>query len=343
MTVGAGRPLRFLGLVAGGWVAMRVAVAVQGGASVATAIEAIVPLPRVASAAAPRIAGGIVPPAEPVDWGPPLRLPRTATSAVGPVAIAAGPAAATVRGAAPDPAVAPFAQTSAARAEILPPAPPLPATPLARTRTARRLSVSSWMIARTGFGAGDGAVSPQLGGTQGGVRVDYALTPGIAATARLAAPATGIGRELSVGIAWRPRGVPLRIVAEQRIALDGGRSGPSASVSGGVDAVRLPAGFRLEGYGQAGVVVRGSAEAFVDGSARATRPLGAIGDVALDAGVGTWGGAQRGVARVDVGPTLGARIPVFGQRLRIAADWRHRIAGNARPASGPALTMGLDF
>ncbi|WP_204317143.1 hypothetical protein, partial [Klebsiella aerogenes] len=29
--------------------------------------------------------------------------------------------------------------------------------------------------------------------------------------------------------------------------------------------------------------------------------------------------------------------------LRIALDWRQRVAGEARPGSGPALTLGADF
>lgn len=199
------------------------------------------------------------------------------------------------------------------------------------------------MIARSGIGVGSSAFAPQLGGTQGGVRVDYGIARKLAATARIAAPAAGAGRELSVGIAWRPAGVPLRFVAEQRFALDGGRGGPSVGVSGGVDAVRLPAGFRLEGYGQAGVILRDGVEHFVDGSARATRGLVAVGGIEIDAGAGAWGGAQRDVARFDIGPTVGARVPIVGQTLRVAVDWRQRVAGHARPGSGPALTLGMDF
>ncbi len=228
-------------------------------------------------------------------------------------------------------------------AEILPPTAPLPALPSPQTSVGKRLSFSSWVIARSGGGAGSSAYAPQLGGTQGGLRVDYALIHGLAATARIAAPAAGAGRELSLGIAWRPAGVPLRVVAEHRIALDGARGGPSVGVSGGVDAARLPAGFRLEGYGQAGVIIRNGVEHFIDGSARATRGVAELGTVKIDAGAGLWGGAQRGVARLDVGPTIGARVPILGPTVRIAVDWRQRVAGHARPGSGPALSVGMDF
>ena len=52
---------------------------------------------------------------------------------------------------------------------------------------------------------------------------------------------------------------------------------------------------------------------------------------------------QPGAARVDVGPRLTLRLPEVGQGSRIALDWRQRIAGDARPASGLALTLASDF
>ena len=137
--------------------------------------------------------------------------------------------------------------------------------------------------------------------------------------------------------------MPLRFVAEHRLALDGGRSGPALGVSGGVSDVRLTAGFRLEGYGQAGAILRDGIERYLDASIRTARPLASVADIAIDIGVGAWGGTQRGVARLDVGPGIAARIPVAGRAVRASLDWRQRIAGNARPGSGPALTLGSDF
>ncbi|MFN7029598.1 MAG: hypothetical protein ACK4PC_09535 [Sphingopyxis sp.] len=37
------------------------------------------------------------------------------------------------------------------------------------------------------------------------------------------------------------------------------------------------------------------------------------------------------------------RLPDVGEGSRIALDWRQRIAGDARPASGLALTLASDF
>jgi len=340
MRIRNGRPLRFLGLVGTSWVLFRVSMAWQPDIPPPDILDEV-PLLTM----------------EPQATGLPLGLPprvrpvHPAKPSVGVMSMSPvfSRAAAPTDGTAvlvgsktktPPTAFSPLPIT--APSEITLPNSPLPAT-LPASAPRKRLSVSSWLIARSGVGGGSSAFAPQLGGTQGGVRVDYTLTDRIAATGRLAAPAAGAGRELSLGVAWRPAGVPLRFVAEQRIALDGGRGGPSVGVSGGVDAVPLAAEFRLEGYGQAGIIVRDGIEHFVDGSVRATRRLSTPAGIGVDAGVGAWGGTQRGATRLDIGPTIGARIPVFGQKLRVALDWRQRVAGDARPGSGPALTMGMDF
>jgi len=36
-------------------------------------------------------------------------------------------------------------------------------------------------------------------------------------------------------------------------------------------------------------------------------------------------------------------LPDLGEGTRIALDWRQRLAGNARPESGLALTLASDF
>jgi len=339
-----GRPLRFLAGLTGGWVTVRIGLLWHAGMPLPDAIRAVLPVPTRAIAAAtpPLAASAAVTPAT----APPIAV---ATRAVVPPPAGLSPAPdsirvqmaliAMTRFGAPVDGAAPATPT-AAIAQAVPVAGG--GTALGGTSVAGRLSVSSWMIARGGTGAA-AALAPQLGGTQGGIRVDYALAHGIAATARMAAPAAGAGRELSLGVAWRPRGVPLRVVAEQRLALDGGRGGPALGISGGVAAVQLPASFSLEGYAQAGAILRGGIDHYVDGSARATRVVGDVGGITLDAGAGAWGGAQRGVTRLDLGPSIGAAVPVAGRRLRVAVDWRQRVAGHARPGSGPSLTLGTDF
>ncbi|MES2337888.1 MAG: hypothetical protein V4537_07330 [Pseudomonadota bacterium] len=343
MIVGDGRPLRFLGLVAGGWVALRVAIVWQATGSLPQAIRGALPVPQIAAAAVAR------PDAPPVSAGA-GRWPVAIAVSSRPIAsVAASPVKATP----PDAVRVQLALLAMTRfgevapAQVIagsPFAPPVRDTPSPGGPAApSRLSISSWLVARGATGLGTTALSPQLGGTQGGLRVDYALSRGLAATARLAAPAAGAGREVSLGLAWRPKGVPLRFVAEQRIAIDGGRGGPALGVSGGVSELPLPGGLRVDGYAQAGTILRRGLEHYVDGSVRAARPVAELAGIALDAGGGAWGGAQRGVARFDIGPSIGARVSLGNRALRLSLDWRQRVAGGARPGSGPALTLGTDF
>jgi hypothetical protein len=49
---------------------------------------------------------------------------------------------------------------------------------------------------------------------------------------------------------------------------------------------------------------------------------------------------QPGLYRVDAGPRLSYE---FGRGIRIHADYRQRLAGEAAPSSGPALTIAGDF
>jgi hypothetical protein len=132
--------------------------------------------------------------------------------------------------------------------------------------------------------------------------------------------------------------VPLRILAERRQKIGSeARNAFALTVHGGASAVALPVGFQLDAYGQAGAVGARSRDLFVDGAARVSRPLGSL----LSVGAGAWGAAQPGARRVDVGPSAALRMPALG--ATISADWRFRVAGNARPGSGPALTLQTDF
>jgi hypothetical protein len=56
-----------------------------------------------------------------------------------------------------------------------------------------------------------------------------------------------------------------------------------------------------------------------------------------------WGSVQSAatvVARVDIGAGITARLPAG---LAVSGDWRWRVAGNAAPGSGPAVTVALAF
>ena len=73
------------------------------------------------------------------------------------------------------------------------------------------------------------------------------------------------------------------------------------------------------------------------------RPVAEVGDLGLRVGAGAWGGAQEGASRLDVGPTAAETFRLGDVRARLAADYRVRVAGEAEPASGPALTVSAGF
>ncbi|MBD8679933.1 hypothetical protein [Sphingomonas sp. CFBP 13720] len=204
------------------------------------------------------------------------------------------------------------------------------------------VSFGIWALARPGAATG-GPV--QLGGGQAGARVRVPVTHGerLALTARLSTPLAGTGREAAAGIEWRPFDAPVTLIAEQRVALDGGHGGTGVGVVAGLDRGDASVGFALEAYGQTGAVVRERIEPYADGAVRGLRQVGATPRAALRIGVGAWGGAQRGAGRLDIGPTAVVAVPVGGKSVRLAIDWRQRIAGNADPGSGPAVTLGSDF
>ncbi|QKS01932.1 hypothetical protein F9288_03820 [Sphingomonas sp. CL5.1] len=218
---------------------------------------------------------------------------------------------------------------------------PLP--PSSRPASARpRLAGSGWLIAR---GTGPATpFSPQLGGSQAGARLTYALGDSrrIAIAARFSSALATRQREAALGVDWQPTALPVHLFAEQRVAIAGTRGGPSAGVIAGLPPTPVAAGFSLDAYGQAGAIARGGGEGFVDGAARVTRPVAAIGATRVELGLGAWGGAQRGAARLDIGPAASVAVPA-AMPLRISLEWRQRVAGDARPGSGPALSIGADF
>jgi hypothetical protein len=55
---------------------------------------------------------------------------------------------------------------------------------------------------------------------------------------------------------------------------------------------------------------------------------------------GVWGGVQPGLYRIDAGPRISIRVR---DNVHAHVNWRQRLIGNARPASGPALTLAADF
>lgn len=351
-------PLRFLALVIGGWAAAR-------GAMLWPAAEPPTVPPGVEIANSPpmnsmqriegetnSLASGA--PARRVIWlalAPPEPAPRPAMArptmlmaASVPAPGAPAPALTIALGpAAPIPPVLAVAASS--------PRDVATAVPASRLQSAGpALTGYGWAHVRRGSGLALVPGSGQLGGSQAGIAAQWRLgtTPlgRLAATGRISgALAQRQGKEAAVGLALRPfEALALELAAERRIAIDrGGRNAFALSLRGGVSEVALPAGFRLDSYGQAGVVGLRRRDGFIDAQAVATRPLMTAGALSVRAGGGIWGAAQPGVSRLDFGPQLEARVSSDPIDIRIAASWRVRVAGNARPGSGPALTISTGW
>jgi hypothetical protein len=186
-----------------------------------------------------------------------------------------------------------------------------------------------------------------LGGSQAGARLTYRLKAISARPLLLSARASmpidpRDGAEAAIGLDWRPvKSLPLHLLAERRQALGKeGRSALSLTAYGGVSEAPLGP-LRIDAYAQAGVVGARSGDLFGDGALRISLPVDGEGRLKL--GAGAWAAAQPGISRVDIGPQASLRLPVAGRSVTVALDWRLRIAGEARPGSGPALTLATDF
>lgn len=228
----------------------------------------------------------------------------------------------------------------------------LPATSH-RAAAVRRWSVDGWLLLRQGGlapGAG-GLPPPAYGASQAGAVVRYRLAPAsrtrptlyLRATAATAAPR---GEEAALGLALRPLPrVPVTLSGEVRVANIGGSAAlrPAVMLVTELDRFALPAGLRGEAYAQAGYVGGRDGTPFADGQVRIDRALARLGSAELRAGGGAWGGVQRGAGRLDLGPSATLDFPLGGGQARIAADWRLRVAGQARPQSGAALTLSAGF
>lgn len=323
-----GRPLRALAIILGGWIAMRTALLWP---------DAVTPLRKMAE----RVAT-VARPVAPADADP---MPATpARAKAGSVALPLGRAPLETSAPLPAAVVTRSAPTPS------PSAPPEPVLALAgmvrygnaepASRGPSRWSRSGWAILR-GSGAAAGVATPQLGGSQAGGRIAYALGDDrrFAIALRVASAIGARQQEAAIGLEWRPTRLPIRLVAEQRIGIAGVRGGSGVGIVGGASAVRLPLAFRLDGYAQAGAIARDGGEGYADGSFRVARPVAG----GIDLGLGAWGAAQKGAHRLDVGPSASVAVPLGGRRVRVTLDWRHRVAGDARPESGLALSLGSDF
>lgn len=347
-----GAPLMFLVAVVGGWAVARVATFTPLSLTMPNAVSSAASPSRPALAASgfsPEVRFVLPDPGSRAgvreDWsrkGVALALPPTGFRVSDDTAIDADVRAPSTRK--PEAALAmapPGAPYPAGVIAVLPPAP----------RSASRWSADGWLLLRESEAVAGAAARPSYGRSQAGAVLRYGLAPSSAhlpqaylrATTALAGPRE---QEIATGLSARlARGVPLRVAAEVRVSETGGRTEvrPAAYAVTELPSFKLPLGTRSEIYLQGGYVGGSFATAFIDGQARIERPLLRSAGAEFSLGGGAWGGAQKGAARMDVGPTAALSFSLGPVRGRVAADYRFPMTGDAAPSSGPALTVSAGF
>lgn len=220
-------------------------------------------------------------------------------------------------------------------------------TPLPVPSSHRRLLVpvsgSAWVLYRPEARGLPLGSTGQLGGSQAGFRLIAPMTrsgtvrASIRASYALQSPHQA---ELAPGVSLKPlSGVPVELIAERRLRLSRGSKDATAMLLAGGTTLSPKEAWEASLYAQAGAVGLNNPQLFADGAAtlrRAITPSGAIG-------VGAWGGIQPGLNRIDIGPTGSMLIGTRAGAIRLTVDGRIRVAGNARPGSGIAITLAKDF
>lgn len=152
--------------------------------------------------------------------------------------------------------------------------------------------------------------------------------------------------ELAIGIGGKPLpDVPLQIQAEMRAFDQSGQTEvrPAVAAVAELPATQLPLSGTATGYLQSGYVGGRYATAFIDGHLRAEREVATTSVVRLTVGGGIWGGAQRGAGRLDIGPSVAANWDAGPVPLRLTFDYRIKLAGDADPPDGVAVTLSAGF
>ncbi len=193
--------------------------------------------------------------------------------------------------------------------------------------------------------------APLLGGSQSAAALAFALDPLARRPLDLTARVTGSASldqrqaEAAAGVRWRLLpGVSLS--AERLIALGaGGRHDWTLRLAGGRTARIGP--VALDGYGETGIVGIAHPTLFAAAQFRGGYPVTIAPAFTLTPGAGVWAGVQHNrlttTGRIDTGPMLRLHWARATLPVDLAVDYRQRVAGNAAPGSGVALTLGTGF
>jgi hypothetical protein len=223
--------------------------------------------------------------------------------------------------------------------------PPEQKQPAQRSWGAQVYAYSFWRFSnRSGAALAPGGL---YGGSQSGIigTIDPFGAPdqGLSLLARASVTPDGDEREVALGFRWRPaNNWPLTFTTERRFRADA-PDRFAAYLAGGIDALPLIGKWSLDAFGQVGYVSGKGDSGFFDAQVRAKHPLTKISNIPLSAGFGTWAGGQADALRLDIGPSIGAKIDAGPTNLLIQLDWRMRAAGHAEPKNGLALTVSTSF
>lgn len=216
-----------------------------------------------------------------------------------------------------------------------------------------RWSVDAWSLWREGSGSAlvsQGRV-PTYGASQAGAVLRYRLAPRNSRDPHVysriyRALISGGESELAAGVSARPvADLPLRAHAEIRVTdyPQGRDVRPAAFVTSELPSVSLPAGLRAEAYFQGGYVGGDFATAFAEGQLHVLRCVADFDLGEISVGAAAWGGAQKDAERIDLGPSVRLDMRIAKTPTRLSVDYRERVAGDADPPSGVAVTLSTRF
>jgi hypothetical protein len=211
----------------------------------------------------------------------------------------------------------------------------------------RRFQLYAYNFWRQGRGGGGLAPGAQYGGTQAGAIATWdpfgKSGSGPAILLRASTAPNSFEREVAVGTRWKPdANVPISLSLERRFRF-GAPDSFAAYAAGGVNKVPLTGKLTFDAYGQAGYALGGGSSYFFDAQGRVMHPLFDLAGMPIELGAGGWAGGQRGVRRFDIGPSLSADVKTKLADFKVYLDWRRRMAGNAAPPDGLALTVAAGF
>ncbi|RGP39947.1 hypothetical protein BPTFM16_00223 [Altererythrobacter insulae] len=216
-----------------------------------------------------------------------------------------------------------------------------------------RWSLDAWSYWREGSGTPlvSAGRSPTYGASQTGAVLNYRLAPSNTRDPRLYARAYRAlidqgESELAGGMSLRPIArLPIRAHAEVRLTefANSIEIRPAIFATTELPQVDLPLDFFGEAYGQAGYVAGEARTAFADGQLHVMRNIKSFDLGSFSIGAAAWGGAQSGAERLDLGPSLRADLLISEVPARLSLDYRERVAGEAQPPSGVAVTLSTRF